>query len=56
VILPDVNVLVYAFRQEAPEHERYAAWLGVYGEFVRKTGLSRDGRRRVELPVAATVS
>jgi predicted nucleic acid-binding protein len=27
VILPDVNVLVYAFRQEAPEHESYAAWL-----------------------------
>jgi toxin-antitoxin system PIN domain toxin len=32
VILPDVNVLVYAFRREAPEHERYAAWLaGVVG-------------------------
>jgi len=27
VILPDVNVLVYAFRRTAPEHERYAAWL-----------------------------
>lgn len=27
MILPDVNVLVYAFRQEAPEHESYAAWL-----------------------------
>jgi toxin-antitoxin system PIN domain toxin len=27
VILPDVNVLVYAFRREALEHERYAAWL-----------------------------
>jgi len=27
VILPDVNVLVYAFRREAPEHEAYAAWL-----------------------------
>jgi toxin-antitoxin system PIN domain toxin len=27
VILPDVNVLVYAFRRAAPEHERYAAWL-----------------------------
>jgi toxin-antitoxin system PIN domain toxin len=27
VILPDVNVLVYAFRREADEHERYAAWL-----------------------------
>jgi toxin-antitoxin system PIN domain toxin len=27
LILPDVNVLVYAFRREAKEHERYAAWL-----------------------------
>ncbi|MBA2554732.1 MAG: PIN domain-containing protein [Geodermatophilaceae bacterium] len=27
MILPDVNVLVYAFRREAPEHELYAAWL-----------------------------
>jgi len=28
VILPDVNVLVFAFRREAANHERYAAWLG----------------------------
>lgn len=27
MILPDVNVLVYAFRREAERHERYAAWL-----------------------------
>lgn len=27
MILPDVNVLVYAFRRGAPEHERYTAWL-----------------------------
>jgi toxin-antitoxin system PIN domain toxin len=27
VILPDVNVLVYAYRREADHHERYAAWL-----------------------------
>ena len=27
MILPDVNVLVYAFRREAEHHERYAAWL-----------------------------
>ena len=27
MILPDVNVLVYAFRREADGHERYAAWL-----------------------------
>ena len=25
--LPDVNVLVYAFRDAAPDHERYRAWL-----------------------------
>jgi hypothetical protein len=27
VILPDVNVLVYAFRREADRHEAYASWL-----------------------------
>ena len=27
MILPDVNVLVYAFRQEAVRHEAYAGWL-----------------------------
>lgn len=27
MILPDVNVLVYAFRREAERHEQYAAWL-----------------------------
>ena len=25
--LPDVNVLIYAHRADAPEHARYAAWL-----------------------------
>ena len=25
--LPDVNVLIYAHREDAPEHERYAGWL-----------------------------
>lgn len=25
--LPDVNVLICAHREDAPEHERYAAWL-----------------------------
>ena len=25
--LPDVNVLIYAHREDAPEHPRYAAWL-----------------------------
>lgn len=27
MILPDVNVLVFAFRREADEHDAYAAWL-----------------------------
>lgn len=27
MIVPDVNVLVYAFRGDAPEHGAYAAWL-----------------------------
>ena len=27
MILPDVNVLVYAHRGDAPDHPRYAAWL-----------------------------
>jgi hypothetical protein len=37
-LLPDVNVLVYAHREDAPEHERYRDWLtavlgssGAYG-------------------------
>jgi toxin-antitoxin system PIN domain toxin len=28
VILADVNVLVYAHRQDLPQHERFSAWLG----------------------------
>jgi len=27
LILPDVNVLVYAHREDAPDHERYRTWL-----------------------------
>jgi uncharacterized protein len=27
VILPDVNVLAYAHRREAEDHDAYAAWL-----------------------------
>lgn len=27
MILPDVNVLVYAFRQDAERHEEYRSWL-----------------------------
>ena len=25
--LPDINVLIYAHREDSPEHDRYAAWL-----------------------------
>jgi toxin-antitoxin system PIN domain toxin len=25
--LPDVNVLIYAHREDSPEHDKYAAWL-----------------------------
>ena len=28
MILPDVNVLIYAFREGAPGHQEYKAWLG----------------------------
>ncbi len=27
MLLPDVNVLVYAHRQDAPDHRRYLGWL-----------------------------
>ena len=27
MILPDVNVLIYAFRNDSDEHDRYRAWL-----------------------------
>jgi toxin-antitoxin system PIN domain toxin len=27
VDLPDINVLIYAHREDSPEHDRYAAWL-----------------------------
>lgn len=27
MILPDVNILIYAFRSDAQEHERYREWL-----------------------------
>jgi toxin-antitoxin system PIN domain toxin len=27
MLLPDVNVLVYAHRRDAPDHERYLGWL-----------------------------
>jgi len=34
MLLPDVNVLIYAFRPDSPDHKRYRDWLveAVYGE------------------------
>jgi toxin-antitoxin system PIN domain toxin len=32
VLLPDVNVLVYAHRAESPDHARYAEWLCALAE------------------------
>ena len=27
MVLPDINVLIYAHREDSPEHDRYAEWL-----------------------------
>jgi predicted nucleic acid-binding protein len=27
MLMADVNILVYAHREESPEHQRYADWL-----------------------------
>src|SRR5581483_8815214 len=27
MLLPDINALIYAHREDAPEHDRYAEWL-----------------------------
>lgn len=40
MILPDVNVLIYAHRREAPEHESYAQWLRRLAESPEPFGLS----------------
>jgi toxin-antitoxin system PIN domain toxin len=40
VILPDVNVLVYAFKTGVPEHERYRDWLASALEGPEAVGLS----------------
>ena len=39
MILADVNVLVYAHRQDLPQHERFSAWLGDEVESGRSFGL-----------------
>lgn len=40
MLLPDVNVLVYAHREDAPNHERYREWLTELVNSPRAYGLS----------------
>jgi toxin-antitoxin system PIN domain toxin len=43
VLLPDVNVLIYAHRAESPEHARYADWLNALARGAEPFGLSELG-------------
>ena len=43
MLLPDVNVFIYAHRRESPEHERYAAWLRELATGAEPFGLSALG-------------
>jgi uncharacterized protein len=43
MLLPDVNVLIYAHRRESPEHERYAEWLTRLAEGPEPFALSELG-------------
>lgn len=50
MILPDVNVLVFAYRREAPRHDQYAAWLATVvagGEELALTDLVLSGFVRI---------
>lgn len=40
MLLPDINVLIYAHRSDSPEHERYARWLTRLVESPSPFGLS----------------
>lgn len=40
MILPDVNVLVYAYREDAPRHREYRAWLDALVSGEEAFGLS----------------
>jgi len=40
VLLPDVNVLIYAHRAESPEHDAYARWLTMMATAQEPFGLS----------------
>lgn len=43
MLLPDVNVLIYAHRAESPDHDRYADWLRRLASGVEPFGLSELG-------------
>jgi toxin-antitoxin system PIN domain toxin len=43
VVLPDVNVLIYAHRAESPDHEQYADWLRQLADGTEPFGLSELG-------------
>lgn len=43
MLLPDVNVLIYAHRRESPEHEVYAEWLTRLAEGPEPFALSELG-------------
>ena len=40
MILPDVNVLVYAHRRDLPEHDRYAEWVTALATGDERFGLA----------------
>jgi uncharacterized protein len=40
MILPDVNILIYAHREQAPDHVRYRDWLASTGEGPEPYGYS----------------
>lgn len=43
MLLPDVNILIYAHRAESPDHERYADWLRHLANGAEPFGLSELG-------------
>lgn len=43
MLLPDVNILIYAHRSESPEHERYARWLRDVAGGAEPFGISELG-------------
>jgi hypothetical protein len=40
MLMPDVNILIYAHRQESPAHARYAKWLTALAEGLEPFALS----------------